>query len=69
MWEDGLSDGQTAALFNIRNAGCLSDWERRYETGGIDALAAAAEEGPERCPSRRKRRRMRRRAAQYCWRN
>ncbi|MDW9912747.1 helix-turn-helix domain-containing protein [Sinorhizobium meliloti] len=45
MWEDGLSYRQTAALFNIRNAGCLSDWERRYETGGIDALAARQEEG------------------------
>lgn len=75
MWEDGLSCRQTAALFNIRNAGCLSDWERRYEIGGIDALARAAEEGPERCPSRRcpssrkRRRTMRRRAAQNCWRN
>jgi transposase len=39
MWEDGLSCRQTAALFNIRNAGCLPDWERRYEAGGIEALA------------------------------
>jgi transposase len=39
MWDDGLSRRQTAAIFNIRNAGCLSDWERRYERGGIDALA------------------------------
>jgi transposase len=39
MWEDGLSHRQTAALFNIRNASCLWDWARRYETGGIDALS------------------------------
>jgi transposase len=39
MWEDGLSYRQTAALFNIRNASCLSDWERRHKTGGIDALS------------------------------
>ncbi|WP_425374519.1 hypothetical protein [Mesorhizobium waimense] len=24
MWEEGLSYRQTAALFNIRNAGCLT---------------------------------------------
>ncbi|RVE78320.1 helix-turn-helix domain-containing protein [Sinorhizobium meliloti] len=50
MWEDGLSYRQTAALFNIRNAGCLSDWERRYETGGIDALAARRRGGPRTMP-------------------
>ncbi|MGO6898906.1 IS3 family transposase [Rhizobium ruizarguesonis] len=38
MWKDGLSYRQTAALFDIRNRSCLSDWEQRYETGGIDAL-------------------------------
>jgi transposase len=39
MWKDGLSHRRTAAIFNIRNASCLSDWERRYEHGGIEALA------------------------------
>jgi transposase len=39
MWEDGLSYRETAALFDIRNASCLSDWERRYQRGGIEALA------------------------------
>ncbi|WP_263491228.1 transposase, partial [Rhizobium sp. 3T7] len=39
MWEDGLSYRETAALFDIRSASCLSDWERRYEHGGIEALA------------------------------
>jgi transposase len=27
MWVEGLSYRQTAALFNIRNAGCLAGWE------------------------------------------
>lgn len=38
MWGEGLSYRQTAALFNIRNAGCLTDWEKRYDAGGIEAL-------------------------------
>ena len=39
MWEDGLSRRQAAAIFNIRNADCLSQWEKNYERGGIEALA------------------------------
>lgn len=38
MWEEGLSYRQTAALFNIRNAGCLTGWEKRYHAGGLEAL-------------------------------
>lgn len=38
MWREGLSYRQTAALFNIRNAGCLAGWEKRYHAGGIEAL-------------------------------
>ena len=38
MWGEGLSYRQTAALFNIRNAGCLTGWEKRYHAGGIEAL-------------------------------
>jgi transposase len=38
MWKEGLSYRQTAALFDIRNAGCLTDWEKRYHAGGIEAL-------------------------------
>nr|WP_051320964.1 helix-turn-helix domain-containing protein [Rhizobium mesoamericanum] len=38
MWEDGLSYRQTAAVFSI--------WERRYEIGGIDALAPLRRGGP-----------------------
>ena len=39
MWDDGLSYRQVAAIFDIRNKGCLADWERRYERGGLEALA------------------------------
>lgn len=38
MWKDGLSRRQAAALFDIRNVGCLSVWERQYERGGLEAL-------------------------------
>lgn len=50
MWDDGLSRRQTAAIFNIRNAGCLSDWERRYERGGIEALAPRRQGRPRSMP-------------------
>jgi transposase len=38
MWNDGLSYGQTAAVFGIRNPWCLAGWERLYRSGGIEAL-------------------------------
>ncbi len=50
MWDDRLSRRQTAAIFNLRNAGCLSDWERRYERGGIDALASRRKGRPRSMP-------------------
>ena len=40
MWENELSYGQTAAVFNIRSPGVLSVWERGYRSGGTDALVA-----------------------------
>jgi len=40
MWEDGLSLRQTAALFNIRNAGRIAIWQSDYRRGGFDALVA-----------------------------
>jgi transposase len=40
MWDNELSYGQTAALFNIRSPGSLSAWEREYRRAGLDALAA-----------------------------
>jgi len=50
MWKDGLSFRQTAAVFNIRNDGCLSDWERRYERGGIEALVSRRKGRPRSMP-------------------
>jgi transposase len=38
MWDHELSLTQVAALFNIRNAANVSNWERCYHDGGIDAL-------------------------------
>lgn len=39
MWDHDLSYSQVAAVFNIRNAGCIGPWERCYHSGGLDALA------------------------------
>lgn len=39
MWDSELSYTQVAAFFNIRSAGCISQWERCYHSGGLDALA------------------------------
>lgn len=50
MWEDGLSYRRTAAVFNIRNAGCLAEWERRYAAGGLDALEPRRKGRPRRMP-------------------
>lgn len=37
-WDNELSYGQTAAVFNIRSPGHLSKWEHCYHSGGINAL-------------------------------
>lgn len=50
MWKDGLSHRQAAALFDIRSVGCLSDWERQYERGGIEALAPRRRGKPRSMP-------------------
>lgn len=50
MWNERLSYRQTAALFNIRSAGCLPGWERRYHAGGIEALAPRPGGGPRSMP-------------------
>jgi transposase len=54
MWEDGLSYRQTAALFDIRNRSSLADWERRYQTGGIDALSPRRKGRPRSMPEPQK---------------
>jgi transposase len=38
MWSNQLSCQETAILFDIRNVGILSGWERSYHIGGIQAL-------------------------------
>jgi transposase len=50
MWDDGLSHRQAAAIFNIRNASSLSEWEKRYERGGIEALAPLRRGRPRSMP-------------------
>jgi transposase len=39
MWDNSLSQTQTAAVFNIRNSTSIGSWERRFHSGGIEALA------------------------------
>lgn len=48
MWTEGLSYRHTAAIFNIRNASCLLDWERCYEQAGIEGLAPRRKGRPPR---------------------
>lgn len=50
MWDDELSYTQVAAAFNIRSAGCISQWERCYHSGGLDALAPRKRGGPKMMP-------------------
>lgn len=38
IWDNELSYRQAAALYNIRNPGILSVWERAYRDSGIEAL-------------------------------
>ncbi|CAG2157839.1 IS3 family transposase ISRme12 [Cupriavidus campinensis] len=50
MWREGLSGEQTAALFDIRSPGCIGVWERRYHSGGIDALSPRPRGRPKTMP-------------------
>lgn len=50
IWEDKLSLRQTAAIFNIRSRTCISDWEKLYESGGIEALAPRRRGRPRSMP-------------------
>lgn len=40
MWQHQLSYTQTELLFDIRGPGRLAIWERRYRSGGIEALTS-----------------------------
>ena len=38
MWRHELSYAQASAVFDLREAGGISRWERQYHEGGIEAL-------------------------------
>ena len=38
MWDNGLSQTQVAAKYNIRNPASIGIWERRYQSGSYEAL-------------------------------
>ena len=42
MWDNHLSQKETAAYFAIRSPGCLTQWATQYRAGGIAALEPAA---------------------------
>lgn len=50
MWDNELSYGQVAAVFNIRSPGCIGHWERCYHSGGIDALIPRVRGRPKKMP-------------------
>jgi transposase len=50
MREKGLSQGEAAAVFNIRNAPSIGVWERQYYAGGIDALVPRRRGRPKEMP-------------------
>jgi transposase len=50
MWKNEMSCRETALVFDIRNANCLRDWERRYHGGGIDALKSRPRGRPTNMP-------------------
>lgn len=43
MWDNSLSQTQVAAVFNVRNTASIGKWERRFLSGGIEALARASQ--------------------------
>jgi len=51
MWDNGLSVGQTAAAFNIRNRAAVGIWERSYREGGFDALIPRPRGRPKQMPA------------------
>ena len=51
MWDNELSFGQTAAVFNIRNHAVVGVWERMYREGGFDALIPRPRGRPKQMPA------------------
>jgi transposase len=50
MWDNELSNGQVAAVLNIRSPGSVSFLERCYHDGGTDALAPRSRAGAKKMP-------------------
>ncbi|WP_439672815.1 helix-turn-helix domain-containing protein [Cupriavidus necator] len=50
MWRDELSYQQVSALFDLREAGGVSRWERQYHEGGFEALEPRRKGRPARMP-------------------
>jgi transposase len=46
MWDNSLSHTKVAAVFNIGNIVSIGLWERRFHSGGIDALARTSRRKP-----------------------
>jgi transposase len=46
MWDNSLSQTRAAAVFNIRNTVSVGIWERRFLSGGIEALARTSKRKP-----------------------
>jgi len=38
LWENQTTYSAAAMLFDIRRPGCIGEWEREYQSGGIEAL-------------------------------
>lgn len=49
---EALSELEAAGKFNIRNPSILAEWKRRYDLGGIDALAPRKRGRPKTMPEK-----------------
>lgn len=47
MWENGLSQNQVAAIFNIRKSCSIALWQRRYQEGGVEGLGRPPRAKPD----------------------
>jgi transposase len=47
MWDNSLSHTKAAAVFNIGNTVSIGIWERRFHSGGIEALSRPSRQKPE----------------------
>jgi transposase len=50
MWENSLSYGQAAAMFNIRDQCAVGNWDRAFESGGVAALEPRPPGRPKKMP-------------------